>query len=253
MRPLDQETFVCLDCETTGLDPDQDRIIEVAVAKFSFNEITERFETLVDPERLIPEASMAIHHITDEMVSGQPKICDVLPEVLKFIGNATIVGHGIFFDMQLVHNAAKRHDLESKIIYNPYIDTLRLARLYGESPVNSLERLREHFNIPQEGAHRAMSDVLVNISVFKQLARRYKTKDQVFQLLSKPIQMKMMPLGKHKGRLLKDIPIEYLQWAVHKDFDQDLIFSLRQEIIRRKKGNGFSQAANPFGQLFDAL
>ena len=49
----------------------------------------------------------------------------------------------------------------------PFIDTLRMARLYGESPINSLERLRQHFNIAAEGAHRAMSDVIVNIEVFK--------------------------------------------------------------------------------------
>lgn len=251
MRSLDKEVFVCLDCETTGLDLQADRIIEVAVAKFTWEGIHEQFESLVDPDRAIPDASRAIHHISDEMVKGQPKIHELLPDILGFIGNATIVGHGIYFDMQMLHNSAKRHEIDSSLIYNTFIDTLRLARLYGESPINSLEKLRQHFNIEQEGAHRAMSDVLVNISVFKQLSRQYRTKDQLLQALSKPIHMKIMPLGKYKGRLLKDVPLEYLHWAVHKDFDQDLIFSLKQEIGRRKKGNSFSQAANPFMQLFD--
>ena len=116
----------------------------------------------------------------------------------------------------------------------------------GKVLSNSLEQLRKHFNIEPEGAHRAMNDVIVNMHVFRHLCRNYKTVEQVFDLLSRPILMKTMPLGKHKGRLLQEVPLEYLQWASYKDFDQDLLFSIRSEIKKRKKGNLFSQAGNPF-------
>jgi DNA polymerase-3 subunit epsilon len=124
-----------------------------------------------------------------------------------------------------------------------------MARLYGESPTNSLEMLRKHFNIEEEGAHRAMSDVIVNVEVFKYLAKNYRSLQALFDALSRPIAMKLMPLGKHKGRPIKEIPLEYLLWAANKEFDQDLLYSIRGEIKRRKKGNLFSQAANPFGDL----
>lgn len=249
MGQLAKEQFVCMDCETTGLDVNTDRIIEVAVARFSFDGILDQYESLIDPEREIPEISIAIHNITAEMVLGKPKIQDVLQDILKFIGNATLVGHGILFDIQMIHNAALRQGIESDLQKNLFIDTLRLARLYGESPVNSLDRLRQHFNIENEGAHRAMNDVLVNISVFKQLSRRFKTTEQILEALSKPILMKTMPLGKHKGRFMKDIPLEYIRWAANKDFDEDLLFSLRTELIKRKKGTHFSHSANPFSIL----
>jgi DNA polymerase-3 subunit epsilon len=61
--------------------------------------------------------------------------------------------------------------------------------------------------------------------------------------------MKTMPLGKHKGRRFEEVPIEYLQWAERKDFDQDLLFSIRLELRNRKKGGGFEQSANPFSEL----
>jgi DNA polymerase-3 subunit epsilon len=249
MRSLDKEVFICLDCETTGLDTIADRIIEVAVVKFDFSTFLEQYETLIDPEYPISETSIAIHHITPEMVVGQPHIQAVLPSLLEIIGNHIIVGHGIQFDIDLLANAADRAGIPHTLKRNRTLDTLRLARLYGESPTNSLEQLRQHFNIPHEGAHRAMNDVIVNIEVFKYLARRYKSTDQLFDVLSKPIQMKTMPLGPHKGRLMKEIPIEYLRWAVHKNFDQDLIHSIRLELKRRKSGNQFSQSANPFANL----
>lgn len=246
---ISKETFVCIDCETTGLDAKNDHIIEVAVSRFTFDTTIEQFESLIDPEATIPESSMAFHHITQEMVSGKPKIQEVLPKMIQLIGKCIIVGHSVSFDIEILHNAAIKYGIESHINNNQFIDTLRLARLYGETPVNSLERLRQHFNIDEEGAHRAMSDVIVNISVFKQLAKRYKTTESLLEALSKPILMKVMPLGKHKGRLLKEIPLDYLKWAAHKDFDEDLLFSLRQELARRKKGSNFTKAGNPFSIL----
>jgi DNA polymerase-3 subunit epsilon len=172
-----------------------------------------------------------------------------LPSLFKLIGTHIIVGHGIQFDIQILMAEAKRHAIPCKIGQNRFLDTLRMARLYGESPVNSLEYLRKHFNIPLEGAHRAMSDVIVNTEVFKQLLKRYKTMDHLFEVLSKPILMDTMPLGKHKGRPMKEVPLTYLQWAAHKDFDQDLLYSIRTELKKRKKGNQFSQVNNPFLNL----
>lgn len=246
---LNKETFICLDCETTGLDLEKDRVIEVAVVKFTFDAVLEEYESLIDPECPIPQESIDIHHITPEMVQGKPTLNSVIPELLKIIGNHIIVGHGITFDINLIAKGAERAGIPHNLSKNRFYDTLRMARLYGESPVNSLEQLRKHFNIEAEGAHRAMSDVIVNMGVFKYLAMRYKTTEQLFDILEKPIQMKIMPLGKHKGRLMKEVPVDYLRWAVTKDFDQDLLFTIRTELKKRKAGNLFTQSSNPFSTL----
>jgi len=249
MPHIKEAEFVCIDVESTGLDCASDRVIEVAVATFTADTILEEFESLVDPKQNIPCESIAIHHITQEMVHGKPTIAEVFPKISALIDNRIIVGHGIQFDIDILSQEAKRAQLDSPFRNNLAFDTLRLARLYGESPSNSLEVLRGHFNIQAEGAHRAMSDVVVNIQVFKRLVSRFRTVEEIQAVLAKPIAMKAMPLGKHKGRAFKEIPIEYLLWAARQQFDNDLLFSLRSEIQRRKKGNSFSQAANPFHLL----
>ncbi len=249
MRKLDKEQFICVDCETTGLDTDKDSVIEVAVALFTFDKVIEDYESLVDPQVEIPASSIEIHNITPDMVKGKPRIREVLPQVLKLIGDHVIIGHGVKFDIDMLTKAAERYDVPCSLHKNKVIDTLRLARLYGDSPSNSLERLGLHFHVESDGAHRAMSDVRVNIEVFKHLSRRFPTLKDVFKALSKPIQLKNMPLGKHKGRPFKEIPLPYLHWAANKDFDQDLLYSIRSEIRRRKKGNTFQQAGNPFFSL----
>lgn len=249
MGLIQRDTYVCIDCESTGLDPKSDRIIEIAFVGFTFSEKLFSFETLVDPGCPIPAISKEIHNISEEMLEGKPKIQDVLAEVLKKIDGHILVGHGIGFDISLITEEAKRYRIPTKIEKQPFIDTLRLARLYGESPINSLEKLREHFNIEAQGAHRAMNDVAVNIDVFKYLAKRFKTTQELLKTLEKPIRLRVMPLGKHKGRKFDEIPIEYLRWAERKDFDQDLLFSIRSELKNRKKGGGFEQSTNPFANL----
>jgi DNA polymerase-3 subunit epsilon len=183
------------------------------------------------------------------MIAGKPKIGEVLPDLLKLISGRILVGHGISFDIALIAEEAKRNQIPTEIEKQPYFDTLRLARLYGESPVNSLQQLRQHFNIEPQGAHRAMSDVLVNIEVFKYLIKPYRTVEEIFQVLQKPIRLKTMPLGKHKGRKFEEIPLEYLLWAERKDFDQDLLYSIRSELKNRKKGKPFGISSNPFADL----
>jgi len=249
MGLINKDTFLCLDCETTGLDPKEDRIIEIALVRFNFDGSLEVFETLIDPQMPIPESSTAIHHITDDMVKGKPKIQEVLPSILQFIGKEIIVGHAITNDINFLCYAAKHHQIPCKLASHTYIDTLRLARLYGESPTNSLEKLRQHFNIAEEGAHRAMNDVVVNIDVFKYLSSRFKTTEQMLQRLKSPIQLKTIPLGKHKGRPFSDVPVEYLRWAVNQNFDQDLLFSLKTELKKRSKGSHFGQSSTPFANL----
>jgi len=246
---LHKTEFICLDVEATGLSKETDRVIEVAAALFTQEKICDEFESLINPSCPIPPESQAIHNISDSMVQGKPFIQEILPQLHAFVGNRIIIGHGIQFDIDMLNKEAERSGLTLRFGEHGTIDTLRLARLYGESPSNSLVVLRQHFNIESEGAHRALSDVRVNCQVFHRLTTSFRSVEQINQTLSKPILMKNMPLGKHKGRPMKELPLDYLKWASHQEFDQDLLYSLRTELNRRKTGDQFSQVSNPFLSL----
>jgi len=251
MGLLSKERFVCFDCETTGLDLQNDRIIEIGVVRFTLDDgVIESWSSLVDPEMDIPKSSIEIHNITPEMVAGAPKVAEVIPKLVDFVGDAMVVGHGIRFDVEIVLAEAKRVGIGCTLGARQQIDTLRLARNYGDSPSNSLEMLRCHFNVEGDQAHRALSDARVNSEVFCHLARRYQTTQDLLKLLSKPVLLKTMPLGKHKGRLMREIPENYLRWAARQEFDEDLLFSVRSELKARRKGQGRpSGGHNPFQDL----
>ena len=246
MQFLNKTECICLDIEATGLSIEQDRVIEVAAVRFCGDTFLDEYETLINPDCPIPQASQAIHNITDDMVQGKPSIKEILPTLHSFVGQRIIIGHGIQFDIDMLNKESERAGLNLTFGSHGTIDTLRLARLYGESPSNSLDMLRQHFGIPAEGAHRALGDARVNAIVFKRLTRDFRSIEQIMKELMKPILMKNMPLGKHKGRPMKELPLAYLRWAANQEFDQDLLYSIRSELNRRKKGNDFAQSSNPF-------
>ncbi|MCH9612026.1 MAG: 3'-5' exonuclease DinG [Chlamydiia bacterium] len=249
MSVYKNETFVCFDVESTGLDIQNDRIIEIAIVKFKGDEILDSYETLIDPGVPIPAESIEIHKITPDMVAGKPAITEVFSDILKLLANSIIVGHNIKYDIGILLAEAARHNIPNKLDKLEAIDTLRLARLYGESKNNSLQALREHFDIPIESAHRAMGDVIVNIKVFKYLIQPFAKLADLRGKLKKPILMSKMPLGKYKGHLMKDLPEAYLRWAKKLDFDEDLSYTIAQELKRRNQTKSFLLKNSPFKDL----
>ena len=78
-------------------------------------------------------------------------------------------------------------------------------------------------------------------------SKTIKNRRKIVRRQHKDRQNTKMPLGKYKGRPLKELSSDYLRWAVRKDFDMDLLFSLRTELKKRKTGESFSNS--PFQNL----
>lgn len=88
---LARTKFVALDLELTGLNKDNDRIVDIGLVFLDENfQILATYETLVDPER--DTGPVHIHHITNEMVAGKPKFVDVADEVMQMIHEKILVG-----------------------------------------------------------------------------------------------------------------------------------------------------------------
>ncbi|MBR3248189.1 MAG: topoisomerase DNA-binding C4 zinc finger domain-containing protein [Clostridiales bacterium] len=162
--------YVIFDLETTGLDTDNDAVIEISALKVAGGEIVDEFSTLVDPQMHIPYSASSVNGITDDMVKGAPVMETALRDFLDFIGNSVLVGQNIRrFDLMFIGRDAER--FFGKTINNDYVDTLFLARRYlPELESHSLESLAYHYDISYEGAHRALADCHINKLVYDRLA-----------------------------------------------------------------------------------
>ncbi len=156
-------SMIALDLETTGLDKYADKIIEIGAVRFEGNEILDTYQTFVNPEKPIPPTVSQLTHITNPMVSGAPRILDVLDEVSEFVGDDIIVGHNVQFDVGFM----RRYKILMK---NVTTDTYELASvLLPRAGRYKLSALADGFGISSEGKHRALEDCMMTVGVYNKL------------------------------------------------------------------------------------
>ncbi len=172
--------FVIFDIETTGLSLQEGaEMIEIAGEKIVGNEVVDKFHSLIKPKKPIPAEATAINNITNEMVMEQGKSDTVvIPDFMKFISNAVLVGHNILgFDIFFVNAHIRK--LQLKPIENFAIDTLIMSRkLIPGLPNYKLGTVANYFNISYDGAHRALRDVQINRDVFLRLVDIFNSKQR---------------------------------------------------------------------------
>jgi len=172
LTPLVDTTFVVLDLETTGLSPAHDRITEVGAVRSRGGEVEAELRTFVHPGRPIPPAVTAITGITDADVADAPGEVDVLPIVLRFLGDAVLVAHNARFDLGFLRAAAERLGLEPP--RPQVVDTAVLARRLVRDEVRDLRlaTLARHFRAPVPPDHRALTDARATLHVLHALLER---------------------------------------------------------------------------------
>lgn len=165
------DDYVLFDLETTGLDTENDRIIEISAIRVSGGEIVEEFSTLVNPGIHIPFIASSVNGITDEMVKDSPSIEEALKDFLGFAGSSVLAGHNIRrFDMRFIQRDSV--NILGSPVNNKILDTLDVARRYlPEFQSRSLGSLAYHYNISYDDAHRALADCHINKKVYDMLAR----------------------------------------------------------------------------------
>ncbi|GAP41653.1 exonuclease, DNA polymerase III, epsilon subunit family [Flexilinea flocculi] len=158
--------MIALDIETTGLDPQIDSITEIAAVRFSASRIEDSFQTLVNPNRPIPSNITQLTHITNDMVRNAPQISDVYSKFIEFIGDDTIVGHNVGFDLSFL----KRGNYLKK---NQVFDTYEIASvLLPCASRYNLGSLAQQMGIFVQDQHRALADCISNYQVYNRLVEK---------------------------------------------------------------------------------
>ncbi len=165
------ESYVVFDLETTGMNAEVNRIIEIGAIKVIDNDITGTFNTLINPEQYIPQNIRRLVHITNNMVADKPAIDTVLPMFCDFIGELPLIAHNAPFDMGFLLANCRRENI---VINNPVIDTLHLSRKYNrECEKHNLAYLTDYFDINLKNAHRAYFDALATCELYKIIQQKF--------------------------------------------------------------------------------
>jgi DNA polymerase-3 subunit epsilon len=169
-RALRELAFTVFDTETTGLEPSRgDKIIQIGATRVVAGKPRRQdaFEQLVDPERSLPEAGIAVHGIRPEMLRGQPPITSVLPAFHAFAADSVLVAHNAAFDMRFLQLAEPDCGVHFTM---PVLDTLLLsAVLHPNQESHRLEAIAERLGVPVLGRHTALGDAIVTAEVFARM------------------------------------------------------------------------------------
>ena len=162
------EEAVVLDTETTGLFPDQDRIVSLALYRVNFSALKHdpgnlagglEKEYMFDPRQPIPAGASRVHGIYDRDVRGKPCFNERSREIRDFIGKLPVIGHNVSFDMRMLNAELKRAGERTLSRNKSYCTMTRFQNYNGGIRKGSrLENATRWFGLPVGKCHDAMED-----------------------------------------------------------------------------------------------
>ena len=176
------DEYVCFDCETTGLDTNKDEIISIGAVIIKDNTIvsSKKFVKFVKPKTKLQEEAIKVHHIREMDLEDALDIDDVIYEFLDFIGNRTLVGYFLEFDIAMIDKYVKprlgiklpNKRIEVSGIYYDYkIETIPQGNVDLR-----FDTIMKELDIPFMGKHDAYNDALMTSLIFLKLKNISKLK-----------------------------------------------------------------------------
>ena len=167
------KNFAILDVETTGGKFNEEKITEIAIFIYDGEKIIDKFESLINPSKEIQPFVQRLTGINNDLVKDSPKFIDVSKEIFEITKNKIIVAHNVGFDYRVIKNEFQ--NINIKYIRDT-LCTVDLSKLiFPDLKSYKLTNLLSNFGIVNENPHRANSDALGAVELFKIL--KYKDLD----------------------------------------------------------------------------
>lgn len=175
-----EKPIVFFDLETTGVNTQRDRIVQISAIKIFNEERVERNMTL-DPEMPIPTEASEVHGITDEMVQGKLKFKQVCKGLYNFLDGCDIAGYNSDnFDVPLLSAEFLRTGITWPRPGTKFIDVLKIERLVDPHTLENT--YLKYMGKELEGAHDANADTKATIDVFLEQLKRFDLPDNASDL-----------------------------------------------------------------------
>ncbi|HUX83646.1 MAG TPA: exonuclease domain-containing protein [Chitinophagaceae bacterium] len=196
-----QPTYAVVDVETTGGIAAHHRITEIAVLVHDGHQVREEFSTLINPETIIPSGISRLTGISNEMVSGAPKFCEVARTIVELTRGHIFVAHNARFDYHFLRWEFQRLGYPFRC---ETLCTVKLSRkLIPGLPSYSLGNLCQSLGIRITDRHRAAGDARATVTLLERLLSIQRERIGEFTDLT------MADLGKEVDqRLIRGLPQE---------------------------------------------
>jgi DNA polymerase III epsilon subunit family exonuclease len=183
-------SFAVVDFETTGLNPESDRIVQLAAVIVNGDgDITDSFDTIVKPESPseYQHGAEHIHGISAEQVSNGMPLRIALQKLWDISADNVFTAHNAQFDLGFLHAESERVGIKGRV--EIHIDTLELSRRISgadNTRRHNLFALCEHYGIERDKVHDAKSDATATAQLLMHLMKELgvKKSDQLAELFA---------------------------------------------------------------------
>lgn len=248
-----QRPIVFFDLETTGTNVTEDRIVEISIVKLNPDGTSVEKTRRINPGIPIPAKSTAIHHITDEMVAGEPTFRQIAGSLLKFFEGCDIGGfNSNKFDIPLLIEEFQRAGIKFEIAGRHLVDVQNIFHKMEQRTLVAAYKFYCGKNL--EEAHSANADTKATVEVLQaQLDRYPELKNDIefladFSGVRNAVDLQGMirydenrvpvfNFGKHRGKPVKEVLMRdrsYYQWIMTRDFaknTKDVITALYNQAL----------------------
>jgi DNA polymerase-3 subunit epsilon len=242
---------VVLDLETTGVDPQTDRIVEVSVLKILPGGNRQHHTRRLNPGIPIPATATAIHGITDADVAGEPSFRQVATALEAFLRGCDLCGFNIKrFDLRLLYAEFQRAGVPFDLEGRALVDPQEIFHHFERRDLTAAVRF--YLDRAHDEAHSAAADVLATAEVLDAMLGRYaelprsaedlhvhfkdpKAVDSNGKFVRVNNEIRFA-FGKYKGQPLAVVAREspgYLRWMLSGDF-----FSDTKDLVRQALASG---------------
>ncbi len=246
-REYNPEELIFFDLETTHLDVNLARIVEIALVKLFPDRTTESFLTRINPEIPIPRDATQIHGITNFDVMDKPNFQEVAADVYSYIKDCDLSGYNLInYDLPILINEFKRAGIEFSKENVYIVDVMTIFKLKERR--NLAAAYRFYCQKDLVGAHNALKDTQATLEIFQAQMKRYpdlpnnvaalhqicNQRDERYVDSDKKFiwqnEEACFTFGKYKGFTLKKVAendTEYLTWMLGSDFSPEVLRIIR--------------------------
>lgn len=161
---------VVLDTETTGLSPNNDRIVEIGCVELVNRRLTyANYHQYINPEMAMPKGAFDVHGLSDDFLSDKILFADVCESFLEYVKGSQLIIHNAGFDIGFLDAELQRLDpgLGRMSDYCEVIDSLATARELHPGQRNDLDSLARRYTI--DNSHRTLHGALLDSEILAEV------------------------------------------------------------------------------------
>ncbi len=230
--------YAILDIETTGGKYNEEGITEIAIYRYDGHKVTDRFISLVNPEKDIQPFVVNLTGINNNMLRSAPKFYEVAKRIVEITENCIIVAHNSQFDYRILRTEFRRlgFDFNRKTIC-----TVELSKkLIPGKDSYSLGKLVRSLGIPVSDRHRANGDAQATVKLFKMLLAKDTSKDIIKSVVKTETTGQLIPRFLD---IVEKLPSATGVYYIHKS-DGSIIYIGKSRNIKKRVNQHLTGTSN---------